>query len=202
MITLGGDFVILTADPEDTPCDLYNSFIMNLTNVESAPNSVTTICFTSREGSFLNRTAELLSSAAAVFFTGGDQGKYYSFFKDSPVALLLPSVPLVGGSSAGLAVQGRLLFDALQGSVSSEDALKYPLDHDISLANDLFNLRNMNGVITDTHFYQRDRMGRLITFLARFTADLPSHPGSDQVRTYVEIETTPLKAELAQDSRL
>jgi hypothetical protein len=46
--------VVLTADAEDTPCDLYNSFLLhdvpgNVTGTPP-PNSVTTICFTDRVG--------------------------------------------------------------------------------------------------------------------------------------------------------
>ena len=153
--SLGGDFVVITADAEDTPCDLYNAFVYNLTQVLQPPNSVTTICFHNRSGAFLPRTATLLSSAAAVFFTGGDQSNYYNFFRDSPVATLLTQVPLVGGSSAGLAIQGKLLFDALHGGIDSEEALQYPTDSEVALANNLFTLRWMDGVLTDTHFFQR-----------------------------------------------
>ena len=51
----GGDVLVLTADPEDTPCDLYNDYIYkNLSvPVEAHPNSVTTICFQSRAGAML-----------------------------------------------------------------------------------------------------------------------------------------------------
>ena len=163
----GGNFVVLTADPEDTPCDLYNPFIYNMSSVNKQPRSVTTICFTNRSLSFHPRTAQILASASAVFFTGGDQYKYYTYFRDSPVSQLLIKVPLVGGSSAGLAVQGRLLFDAKHGGIDSTDALQYPTDSEVSVANDLFSLRWMEGVFSDTHFFQRDRMGRLLAFLGR-----------------------------------
>jgi hypothetical protein len=77
----GGDVVVLTADPEDTPCDLYNDFILNnLTYGGSGagkgvlrPRSVTTICFHDRNVSFEPETSRLLTSASAVFITGGDQ---------------------------------------------------------------------------------------------------------------------------------
>ena len=62
----GGDVVVLTADPVDTPCDLYNGYIYNLSNVAPRPNSVTTICFTNRSDSLNPKVAELLKSATAV----------------------------------------------------------------------------------------------------------------------------------------
>ena len=93
------------------------------------PNSVTTACFTSRTGSSNDKLLSLLDGAAAFFITGGDQSKYYQYWRGTPVADALSqrghaNGVVVGGSSAGLAVQGQFLFDAMHGSVSSEDALK------------------------------------------------------------------------------
>lgn len=130
--SMGGDFLVLTADPASTPCDLYNEFIWNLTGVSHRPNSVTTICFNARAGAFDRRTVALLAGASAVFMTGGDQSLYYKFWNDSPVSLLLPHVPLLGGESAGLAVQGEFVYDALSGGVvsgiTSDVALARPFD--------------------------------------------------------------------------
>ncbi len=69
----GGDVVVLTADPVDTPCDLYNDFIYNLSGVALRPRSVTTICFANRSDSYDPQTAVLLEGASMVFMTGGDQ---------------------------------------------------------------------------------------------------------------------------------
>ena len=41
------------------------------------------------------------------------------------------------------------------------------MDSELTLTNKLFLLRQMTGVLTDTHFFQRDRMGRLVVFVAR-----------------------------------
>eukprot|EP00939_MAST-03C_sp_MAST-3C-sp1_P004363 g4363.t1 len=163
----GGDVVVLTADPVDTPCDLYNEFLMENVSTTRRPRSVSTICFQRREDSFNSTVRALLQSAAVVFITGGDQGVYYKYWKSSPVSELVSKIPLIGGSSAGLAVQGEIVFDALHGSVDSDEALKYPMDSEISLTKDMFRLPWMHSVITDTHFIQRNRMGRLITFCAR-----------------------------------
>ena len=165
----GGDVLVLTAD--EPPCDIYNPFLYNISGA-TRPNSVTTACFTSRDGSASAKLHELLRQASGFFMTGGDQQKYESFWKGTPVAAALSSPPagaVVGGSSAGLAVQGQFLFDALHGGVTSRDALKYPTDSEVSLSRNFLKVDDpwMRGVITDTHFKQRDRMGRLITFVAR-----------------------------------
>ena len=168
----GGDVLVLTAD--SAPCDIYNTFIYGL---EPRPNSVTTICFTSRDGSYLKRTEALIKEASVVFITGGDQAKYFQFWKDTVISKYLPRVPLVGGSSAGLAVQGEFVFTALYGGIDSEEALRYPMDEDVSLTNDFLRLPLMSNVITDTHFFQRDRMGRLVTFMARIIKSKWVGPG-------------------------
>jgi len=163
-----GNVVILTADPVDTPCDLYNDFFFHNVSTHVRPRSVSTICFTDRKDSFREDVIQLLSRAVLVFITGGDQSKYFTYWRNSPVSRALLTIPLVGGSSAGLAVQGEIVFDAMHGSVTSKDALRWPLDSEIALTNDMFKtLRWMNSVVTDTHFLQRDRMGRLLTFVAR-----------------------------------
>ena len=43
------------------------------------------------------------------------------------------------------------------------------MDSEISLTDDLLSLPWMATVLTDTHFFQRDRMGRIMVFLARAT---------------------------------
>ena len=163
----GGDVLVLTAD--EAPCDIYNSFLYNMSG-STQPNSVTTACFTARSGSNSTKLQQLLAHASGIFVTGGDQSKYLDFWKDTPIAAALSSGrAVVGGSSAGLAIQGQFVFNALHGSVGSEDALKYPTDSEVSLSRRLFDVNSpwMHGVITDTHFRQRDRMGRLVTFVAR-----------------------------------
>lgn len=165
----GGDVLVLTAD--EPPCDIYNPFLLNISGSKK-PNSVTTACFTAPSGSSSKTLRRLLLQASGYFMTGGDQQKYEKFWKGTPVAQALSNPPMgavVGGSSAGLAVQGQFLFDALYGGVTSEDALNYPTDSEVSLAHDFLRVDEpwMRGVITDTHFKQRDRMGRLMAFVAR-----------------------------------
>ena len=46
-----------------------------------------------------------------------DNCRYYDFWRDTCVATALSSGIAVGGSSAGLAIQGEFVFDAQHGSV-------------------------------------------------------------------------------------
>lgn len=49
--------------------------------------------------------------------------------------------------------------------------MQNPFDKSITLENDFFHLDLMQGVLTDSHFTQRGRLGRLITFLSRTLAE-------------------------------
>jgi cyanophycinase-like exopeptidase len=61
------------------------------------------------------------------------------------------------------------VFDAKTGGVTSSEALADPASRDVSLVDKFLTMVPMSNVLTDTHFYQRDRMGRLVAFLAKAT---------------------------------
>ena len=46
-----------------------------------------------------------------------------------------------------------------------------PFVGSVTLARDFLRVPGLQGVITDSHFVERDRMGRLLTFLARLAQD-------------------------------
>ena len=77
----------------------------------------------------------------------------------------------IGGISAGLAVQGQFVFTAMEDTVKSPEALANPYDSHVTLARDFLTIPALKGVITDSHFSQRERMGRSIAFLARIVQD-------------------------------
>jgi cyanophycinase-like exopeptidase len=77
----------------------------------------------------------------------------------------------VGGTSAGLAIQGDFTYDGCTGSAVSSDALANPYHRTISFTYDFFHWANMAATLTDDHFVVRDRMGRTLAFLARQIQD-------------------------------
>jgi cyanophycinase len=78
----------------------------------------------------------------------------------------------IGGTSAGLAVMGEYAYSA-QGdrpddpNLDGKTALADPFGPRISMSRGFLNIPILKGIITDTHFARRDRMGRLLVFLAR-----------------------------------
>jgi len=164
----GGDFVVIRC----TGTDAYNPWIYKqLGGVDSCE----TIIFLSSEACSDPFVIEKIRNAEALFIAGGDQWDYVSMWKGTQVEDAIHYVANkpapVGGTSAGLAVLGEFVFSAENDTVESDDALKNPYNRRVALARDFLSLSNMGGTITDSHFVVRDRMGRLVTFLARIVQD-------------------------------
>jgi cyanophycinase len=163
----GGDIVVIRASGADG----YNPFIMRLGRVDS----VESIVFKSREAASDPDIIRTLEHAEAVFIAGGDQSKYVTYWKDTPVEATLDTLATrgvpIGGTSAGLAVLGQFGYSALNASVKSATALADPYTPEITLERAFLTLPNMAGIITDSHVGVRDRLGRTLVFLARILAD-------------------------------
>jgi len=163
----GGDVVVIRASGADG----YNGFMMGL----GPADSVESIVFKSREASSDPEIIRTLEHAEAVFLAGGDQGNYIKYWKDTPLedtlnVLAKRGVP-IGGTSAGLAVLGQFGFAALNDGITSEAALADPFSDKITIERDFLAMPHMTGIITDSHFVERDRMGRTLVFLARLVHD-------------------------------
>lgn len=162
------DVVVLRASGADG----YNPFFSDLKGV----NSVLTIVITDRTSSDRPDVVDAVRHSEIVFFAGGDQCNYVRFFKgtklDRAVKALVRRGGGVGGSSAGMAIQSDVIYDSCPDqSAKSVDVLKDPYSIDVSLSRNFFLWPHMDRTITDTHFKQRDRMGRLMVFLARSIKD-------------------------------
>ena len=142
--------------------------------------SVETFVFNDREQSNDPKILAALKRADGIFLAGGDQSRYVRFWRGTPVAAALDAhvragKPL-GGTSAGLAMQGEYLYGAMDGgSQISPRALADPLGADNTIETDFLHIAALKGVITDTHFSERNRLGRLIAFVAKGEA-MAGHP--------------------------
>lgn len=168
----GGNFLVLRASGTDA----YNSYIRKLCPAMSA---VETLIITSRQGAGHPFVAQKIQAAAAVFIAGGSQDNYLNFWQGTGVeeainAAVTRGVP-VGGTSAGLAVLGEYSFAALKDTVKSSEALANPFHERVTITRDFLHIALLDGKITDSHFVARDRMGRLMAFLARIATDGWTH---------------------------
>lgn len=169
----GGDAVILRTSGSDG----YNDYLY--TGIGGV-DSVETLLVTSRALADDPYVAWRLAHAEGIFLAGGDQWTYLDAWRGTAVEAELRRAwargAVVGGTSAGTAVLGELIYSAQNGSVVSAEALADPYDPRLTLETDLAGMPPLAGVITDTHFGARDRMGRLLGFLARIQTDGGASP--------------------------
>ena len=134
--------------------------------------SVETFVFNNREDASDRAVLRALKRADGIFIAGGDQSRYIRYWRHTPLAEALQAhvragKPL-GGTSAGLAVLGEYLYGAMDGgSITSPRALSDPLGPDNTIETGFLQLDLLKGVVTDTHFSERNRLGRLVAFVAK-----------------------------------
>lgn len=161
----GGDLVVLRASGADG----YHDYLFNKIG---GIDSVETLLFHNRAAAEDPRVLEIIRHAEGIWLAGGDQSRYVNYWKGTSVAAALNAhvragKPL-GGTSAGLAVLGEFSFSATEtGTLTSELALRDPYDPRITLERDFLHLELLRGIITDSHFMARGRLGRSLVFLAR-----------------------------------
>jgi len=184
----GGRFVVIRA----TGTDAYNPYIyysdaasgtsssfadgwvggaaLGLTSVET----LVIPSVAAANDAFVNN---VVGKAHAVWIAGGDQGDYIKYWKGTALdttlrGLMAKNVPL-GGTSAGLAVLGWADFAALNGSVTTKQALDNPYNRYMTLDPSPLGGAGfimppaLNNTILDSHLDSRDRLGRLLGFVAR-----------------------------------
>lgn len=168
----GGDFLVLRARGDDD----YNSYVNGLCKA----NSVATLVIPDRESAGDPKVAQIIRQAEVVFIAGGDQSRYVNLWKDTPVEdainkNIAEGKP-IGGTSAGLAIQGQFGYGCLKDKpddpdLRSSDVLPNPYHERVTLVDDFLKIPHLEGKITDSHFAKRDRLGRTLVFLARLMQD-------------------------------
>lgn len=168
----GGDFIVLRASGDDD----YNPYIQKLCKL----NSVSTFVLRSREAASDPFVADSIRRAEAIFIAGGDQAHYINWWQGTPLEdalndALHRGVP-IGGTSAGLAVQGEFIYSAQGDAPDDEDlsssvTLADPFHPRVTIAHDFLANPLLRNTLTDTHFAARNRMGRSLVFMARILQD-------------------------------
>jgi cyanophycinase-like exopeptidase len=164
----GGDFVVLRASGADE----YNQYVFDLCHCDS----VATLVFASRKAAFDPFVVQTVRNAEAIWIAGGDQSNYVRMWKDTPVEDAINFVAAkpapIGGTSAGMAVLGEFSYSAMsEDSLTSANALADPYHRDVTLARGFLRLSPLQGMITDQHLHERDRIGRTVALLARLVHD-------------------------------
>lgn len=167
----GGDILVLRTSGSDG----YNDYLYSTLGVNV--NSVESIVYSNPSPTQKAYVLERIERAEGIWFAGGDQWNYISSWRntafDSLINLKIQQKKIViGGTSAGMAIQGKYYFSAQNGTITSQEALANPYNPKVKVDSTSF-LKNkfLEEVITDTHFDNPDRKGRLVVFLARINVD-------------------------------
>lgn len=134
--------------------------------------SVQTLVFDAREPASDPAVLGIVAKADGIWLAGGDQSRYIRFWKGTPLNEALDNHVRggkpIGGTSAGLAILGEHSYGALDdGSITSPEALADPLGAAVTIDSGFLHMPRMGGIVTDTHFEERERQGRLLAFLAK-----------------------------------
>lgn len=167
----GGDVLVLRASGADG----YNDYFFSELGVPV--NSVETLVFTGPEASDDGYIHDKIKKAEAIWIAGGDQWNYVKYWRGTPIAGLIREAVqnrhiAIGGTSAGMAVLGGFYFSARFDTVTSDTALANPYDRRVAVDSAGFLAPAiLKNVITDTHYANRNRQGRHVTFMARILVD-------------------------------
>jgi cyanophycinase-like exopeptidase len=168
----GGNVVVLRASYSD----VYDRPFVQYGNFASVQTVLIPPCAAAVQ---VDSVAPIVDKADAVYFAGGDQAHYVAW-KGSALMEAVKRVYArgggVGGGSAGLAIQGAVVYDSVAGDrlnqeTATSDAVADPLEARISFTTGLFAWPPLAETLTDTHLVARNRFGRMVVFLARILHD-------------------------------
>ncbi len=167
-----GHIVILRASQHG---EASTEFYRELGGVLSAETFVTH----RRSASYDKHLLEALRKADGVFIAGGDQARYVRRWRGTPIAEALDAHVRAGkplaGTSAGLAMLGEYLYGCMDGhSLTSPEGLADPYGKGTTIETGFLHLDLLKAVITDSHFTERGRLGRLFAFIAKAQASRPA----------------------------
>jgi cyanophycinase-like exopeptidase len=167
----GGDVLVLRASGSDG----YNQYMYSQLGVHV--NSVETIVFNNSLASNEAYIHQKMQQAEAIWFAGGNQWDYISYWRNNAIDSLINDAIsnrniVIGGTSAGMAIQGGFYFSAQNGTVTSSTALSNPYHPNVTVDSISFiSNQYLSNVITDTHYDNPDRKGRHLVFLGRILVD-------------------------------
>lgn len=160
----GGDIVVLRTSGSDG----YNNYFFNqIDNGALKPNSVETLLLNSRALADSEYVEWVLATAEMIWMAGGDQSTYTSNWRGTRTETQLRTAiargAVVGGTSAGMAVGGEFIYDpGSASSLTTAMAAANPYNSSMRITDHLFQFPFLEMTISDTHFRERDRMGRLM----------------------------------------
>ncbi len=187
----GGDIVVIRASGSDG----YNNYLYSGLGVPV--NSVTSIVISSEAQANNQDVYDTMTNAEALFIAGGNQWNYVNYWKNTLVHdaidyLVHEKNITIGGTSAGLAILGEVVYSAENGTVWSTEALENPYHFRVTLENEFLNIPFLEELVTDSHYNRiqddgYDRKGRNVAFMARMATDWEMAPRGIGVNEYTAV---------------
>ena len=166
----GADLVVLRATGDND----YDRYIYRLAPYHSVRTLLLPTC---SSASVLHAAATIVARSTAVFFAGGDQANYV-IWKGTTIQTAVQHLyergGVVGGTSAGEAILGQYVFNAVaegNRNTTTDNAVHNPYERRISFTYGFLRFPALGDAITDQHFVTRNRFGRTAVFMARQIAD-------------------------------
>jgi len=166
--------------------DGYNDYLLGLTNA----NSVETLIIDNRSKANDPYVDWAIRSAEFVWVAGGDQSDYLNQWQGTSVQSALQHVfdkgGVIGGTSAGMALMADSIYDpdGVSGAVSSEVVTDF-CHETLQFSSQFVSIPMLNNSLTDTHFQERDRMGRATVSLGHHSTDFFSIAASEATSIFI-----------------
>jgi cyanophycinase-like exopeptidase len=179
----GGDIVVLRISGTDGyQTYMYNDLVAMLPAAQQAalqPNSVMTMIVDTPAKANSDYVVDAVSKANMIWIAGGDQSAYTQAWRGTGLqAAVLAAYnrgAVIGGTSAGMVVNGEWLYDpGATTAATSAEAVANPYRDSMIITTDFFRLPLEYNLVPEPHFVTRDRMGRLLAFMARIRQDARS----------------------------
>ncbi|NKC18323.1 cyanophycinase [Pseudoalteromonas sp. S4498] len=178
----GADVVVLRTSGTDA----YNDYLLGL----MAADSVETLIIDSVSKANDPYVDWAIRSAEFVWFAGGDQSDYLNKWQGTSVQSAVQHVfdkgGVVGGTSAGMALLAYSIYDpdGVLGAISSEVVTDF-CHETLNFSSRFVSIPMLDNVLTDTHFAERDRMGRAAVSLTRHSSDYFNIAASEATSIFI-----------------
>ena len=183
----GADVVVLRTSGTDA----YNDYLLNLMNADS----VETLIIDTRNKANDDYVDWAIRSAEFVWIAGGDQSDYLNQWQGTKVQTAVQHVfdkgGVVGGTSAGMALMANSVYDpdGVAGAVSDEVVTDF-CHETLNFSSRFIDVPVLDNSLTDTHFQERDRMGRAIVSLGHHSNQYFSIAASEATSLFIEASGT------------
>ena len=156
---VGAGKLALTAVASKEPHSYYEEYVRVLRSC--GIKHIHKLEINSREEAKKESSLKVLEEATAVFFTGSDQLKITSQIGDTSLFERLEQIYHQGGVIAGTAAGAAAMCETMLVSGESDESNRIA---DLRMAP---GLGLMKGVVIDTHFAERGRLGRILGAVAQ-----------------------------------